>query len=373
MNVLIEPPSSLELPLPFLSNIHSSSGTGGSVNNQKLNRKSDKKVNKSSENTDEGVTVEHAENKEEDDSQQINEDGEDEEDEEEDENTTNTQNQADTDAVNSASTTAMLLDQVIRAIHAAFPHLNPHTNSHTDVKEVGEVGEANENNINNEKHDFQSEKDREEVAPSSTDPVPSSISVLKSTADSGIDRTVMDHLRIPVPIRIMSPTTLGTAAFAPYCLSNSSLEQLKNALHVDITVNNSENGEISRISRDFSLLQYYALLNLYSDSPEVLAVIKQHSPAIKDRSTEEYSSTGLSSTEYSRGLEELQNGATGLSLSVHPTVAYVLQLKSIIMRDENAIQGDHQTFSLLILIVQHFFNWFFVVFIGRYLFLFLVF
>ena len=78
--------------------------------------------------------------------------------------------------------------------------------------------------------------------------------------------------------------------------------------------------------RRFTLQQYYTLLNLFSESEEVLAVFGKYS-------TEQSSVCSL---------EELQNGALGLCTVVHPTIAYVLQLKSIVKKNDDEIEGRMQ-------------------------------
>ena len=186
------------------------------------------------------------------------------------------------DLVNTAQTTATLLDQVILATYTAFPHLS-----------------------------------------STTVPVHSetSISTLKEFLDNGVDSQIEKTFGISVPIRIMSPSLLGTAAFAPHCFSDQSIEKLVNALNVSIDI-----GDGMKITRRFSLQQYYALLNLYSESQEVVGVLTKYS-------------TGRSAV---CTLEDLQNGALGLCMVVHPTITYVLQLKSIVKINDDDIKGRNK-------------------------------
>jgi hypothetical protein len=183
------------------------------------------------------------------------------------------------DVINTAKTTATLLDQVILATYAAFPHL-----SSADMM-VDSI---------------------------------SSSSTLKAFLDNGVDSEIKKTLGISVPIRIMSPSLLGTAAFAPQCFSDQSIEKLVNAMNVSIDIGDGE-----KTVRRFTLQQYYTLLNLFNESEEVLAVFAKHS-------TEQPSV---------RSLEELQNGALGLCMVVHPTIAYVLQLKSIVKKNEDETKG----------------------------------
>lgn len=184
------------------------------------------------------------------------------------------------DAVNTAKTAAILLDQVIRAIYLAFPYLS-HKADGVDDK--------------------------------------SPLTVLKATIENGVDCEVKKLLGLTIPIRIMSPSLLGTAAFAPTCLSSSSIDVLENVLTVLIDLGNGKN-----VSRKFSLLQYHTLLNLHRDADDVMAVLKMHStPEV-----------------VLQDLEDLQNGALGLCFAVHPTVAYILQLKTVIAKCEDEIKGD---------------------------------
>ena len=183
------------------------------------------------------------------------------------------------DVVNTAQTTATLLDQVISATYAAFPHL-----SSTAVLNHSET----------------------------------SISTLKAFLDNGVDSQIEKTFGIIVPIRIMSPSLLGTAAFAPHCFSDQSIEKLVNALNVSIDI-----GDGVKTTRRFSLQQYYALLNLYSESQEVVDIFAKYS-------------TGRSAV---CNLEDLQNGALGLCMVVHPTITYVLQLKSIVKINDDEIKG----------------------------------
>jgi hypothetical protein len=184
------------------------------------------------------------------------------------------------DAVNTAKTAAILLDQVIRAIYLAFPYLL---------------------------HKADGDDDK------------SPLTILKATVEKGVDSGVKKLLGLTIPIRIMSPSLLGTAAFAPTCLSSSSIDVLENVLSASIDLGNGKN-----ISRKFSLLQYHTLLNLYRDSDEVMAILTMHSTPeviLKD-------------------LEDLQNGALGLCFAVHPTIAYVLQLKTVIAKCEDESRGN---------------------------------
>ena len=152
----------------------------------------------------------------------------------------------------------------------------------------------------------------------------SPLSVLKSTSTSGIDSAVKEMYGLHVPIRIMSPHLLGTATFAPLCLSNSSIDILQNVLNVTIDV-----GDGKKITREFTLQQYYTLLNLHSSSEEVAAVLAAHSTA----------------TSTVSNLESLQNGALGLCIAVHPTVVYVLQLRSMISSSTDDDKGIYSTHS----------------------------
>ena len=188
------------------------------------------------------------------------------------------------DVVNTAKTTATLLDQVIEATYAAFPHLS-----------------SNDMLVDSE----------------------TSSSTLKAFLDNGVDFQIEKALGISVPIRMMSPSLLGTAAFAPHCFSDQSIEKLVNALNVSIDI-----GDGVKITRRFSLQQYYALLNLFGESEEVLAILTKYS----------------TESAAVRNLEDLQNGALGLCMVVHPTIAYVLQLKSIVKMNDDETKGrkEHQ-------------------------------
>ena len=199
------------------------------------------------------------------------------------------------DAVNTAKTASILLDQVIRAIYLAFPYLL---------------------------HKFDGDDDK------------SPLSILKAAIEKGVDSGVKQQLGLTIPIRIMSPSLLGTASFAPTCLSSSSIDVLENVLSVSIDLGNGK-----KISRRFSLLQYHTLLNLHRDSDEVMAVLKAHSTPdvlLKD-------------------LEDLQNGALGLCFAVHPTVAYILQLKTIIAKCDDESRGDAANLSYLVLSERFYF------------------
>ena len=185
------------------------------------------------------------------------------------------------DNVSTAKTAAILLDQVIRGIYLAFPYLS------------------------------QSDSGNDEKSP---------LTMLKALVQKGVDSQVKELLGLTVPIRVMSPSLLGTAAFAPTCLSSSSIDVLENVLNVSIEFGNGK-----KTTRRFSLLQYHTLLNLYRDSEEIMAVLRLHSTpevAVRD-------------------LEDLQNGALGLCFAVHPTVAYVLQLKSVIAKCEDEGRGNN--------------------------------
>ena len=193
----------------------------------------------------------------------------------------------DADTVNTSKTAAALLNQVILALKSALPKFH------------------------GIKH---------EISSSST-PSPSPLpSQLISTFDRNIDSLILTLLGISVPIRMISPRVLRTAALAPSSFSSSALELLKNVLKVTIDVGNGKT-----IQRDFTLQQYYSILNIYSESPEVAAVLKEHSADFLEPAT---------------CLEDLQNGALGLSFAVHPTVSYVLQLKSIIARGDDPDKGN---------------------------------
>lgn len=182
------------------------------------------------------------------------------------------------DIVNTPKTAALLLDQVIRGIQSAFPHL------------LMDLADSDD----------------------------SPLSVLKSTSTSGVDSAVKELYGVHVPIRIMSPHLLGTATFAPLCLSNFSIDVLQNALNVTIDVGDGE-----RITREFTLQQYYTLLHLHSRSEEVAAVLAAHSTATSTLSD----------------LESLQNGALGLCIAVHPTVVYILQLRAMISSSTDNDRG----------------------------------
>lgn len=203
------------------------------------------------------------------------------------------------DTVNTAKTAAALLNQVILALKSALPKCH------------------------GIKHEISS------ASTHSQSPLPSQ---LVSTFDRCIDSSILTHLGISVPIRMISPRILRTAALAPCSLSSSAVELLKNALKVTIDVHNGQT-----IQRDFTLQQYYCLLNIFSDSHEVAAVLKEHSVDFLEAAT---------------CVEDLQNGALGLSFAVHPTVSYVLQLKSIIAKSDepnkgNIVEHHSQTMSSL--------------------------
>ena len=190
------------------------------------------------------------------------------------------------DLVNTPKTAATLLNQVIQALQSAVPYAQ----------------ETEEKVISNSAHH-----------PSHP------LSPLRSAFERSIDPMVLAHLDISVPIRLMSPSMLGTAAFAPCCLSTSSVEELKNALHVTIDIDDGQT-----ITRKFSLQQYYSLLEIFRESPEVTAVLAERCEGI---------------SKSAKSLEDLQNGALELVFAVHPTVSYVLQLKSIIAKSNETDRG----------------------------------
>jgi hypothetical protein len=173
------------------------------------------------------------------------------------------------DILNTPQTAAALLENVINALHAAFPSLLEGDNS-ADI----------------------------------TEPIFS-----ESGLGSRLDTQVWEYLGICIPIRIYSPGDLGTTRMAPLCLSKKAVELLRNSLQVDIEVTGGE-----KIMHQFNLQQYYALLEMFGNSTEVSTVFKNHSRiALKIPD-----------------LEQLQNGSLGLSMTVNPTVAYILQLRAVI-------------------------------------------
>jgi hypothetical protein len=171
------------------------------------------------------------------------------------------------DILNTPQTAAALLGNVINALHAAFPNILKGDN--TDIIE--------------------------------------SI-FIESGLGNRLDTQVWKYLGICIPIRIFSPGDLGTTHMAPLCLSKKAVDLLRNSLQVDIEVSGGE-----KIMHQFNLQQYYALLEMFGNSAEVCEVLSKHCPLrlkIPD-------------------LEQLQNGSLGLSMTVNPTVAYILQLRAV--------------------------------------------
>ena len=307
MNVLIEPSNSIELPEPFNSS--------STVIKYLEEHSKTESIENSSEHSTEHSS-EHAAEHSSDYTEQIKR-----------------------DIINTPQTAATLLRQVIQGIERCFPHLKKIKN---DENNVGE--ECTSSSL-----------------PSSSSS--SSSDVLENTINNCSDKTILTHLGINVPIRILSPGMFGNIYLSSLCLSDSSIEFLKNVLCVKIEL---EDGKI--IYRNFNLQQYYTLLNLYGESVEVKNVITEyaksraeHSSVHSSDNSQEHSldhSTNHASVnsvkkssadnskecseEYSDniGLEELQCGALGLSLSVHPTVAYVLLLKSIISKSTDKNKGS---------------------------------
>lgn len=212
------------------------------------------------------------------------------------------------DLVNTPAVAAILLDQVIQAIRMAFPQF-PQTDSYleksisdsnnTTCSNINDGSDNNNNTVNNNNGSSNTEGS------------------LQSALKSGIDQSMWNHLGILVPLRMFNPTVFGTATLAPLCLSSIALEALKDVLLVIIQLPSGESNQCR-----FSLLQYYALLDLYGESKEVKEVLTKHSNISNTHS--EQVKPDINS------IEQLQNGALSLSITVHPTVAYVLQLRSII-------------------------------------------
>ena len=309
MNVLIEPSNSIELPEPFNS---SSTVIKYLEEHSKTDAKEYSSKNSGEHSTEH--SSEHAAEHSSDYTEQIKR-----------------------DIINTPQTAATLLRQVKQGIERCFPHLKKIKN---DENNVGE--ECTSSSL-----------------PSSSSS--SSSDVLENTINNCSDKKILTHLGINVPIRILSPGMFGNIYLSSLCLSDSSIEFLKNVLCVKIEL---ESGKI--INRDFNLQQYYTLLNLYGESIEVKNVISEYAKSRSEHSSvhsldnsQEHSSVNFienSSADYSQecsesskecseeysdniGLEELQCGALGLSLSVHPTVAYVLLLKSIISKSTDKNKG----------------------------------
>ena len=216
----------------------------------------------------------------------------------------------DNDVISSAIAAAMLLDQVIDALELAFVHDN-----------------------------------------SGADKSP-----LQSLLCADLDEEICTHIKgVMIPVRMFPPGFLASTALAPVCLSADSIAALRTALTITVCRERA-GGPVSLMSntlsskkkqsdpqqqlqpgqRDdrsvdrvtiasdrvtltktevrFSLLQYYTMLDLFGKSTEVQRVLADHG-------------LPLTNKRYGRdGLTQLRNGALGLSVTVHPTVAFVSQL-----------------------------------------------
>ena len=210
----------------------------------------------------------------------------------------------DNEVISSATAAAMLLDQVMDALELAFVLVHDHSGT---------------------------DKDK---------------SPLQSLLCADFDEQICTHMEgVMIPVRMFSPGSLASTVLAPVCLSADSIDALRTALTITVcreragglvllmtnALSSKKKGTDSKqvVDREtkardqstltttevrFTLPQYYTMLDLFGSSAEVQRVFADHG-------------LPLTNKRYGRdGLTQLRNGALGLSVTVHPTVAFVSQL-----------------------------------------------
>ena len=190
-------------------------------------------------------------------------------------------------------------------------------------------------------------------------------SPLQTLLCADVDENVFTHLEgVTIPVRMFSPGSLASTVLAPVCLSADSIDALRRALTISVCREHAggpvllmanewsskqkqqqgskqqregsvdsetmarEQPTFMKTEVRFSLLQYYTMLDLFKSSVEVQRVLA-------DRGLP------LSNNRYGRdGLTQLRNGALGLSVTVHPTVAFVSQLHEQSIANTTAAADD---------------------------------